>query len=165
MSTNAIPTTPAANETPDKYIVPGLERGLRLLGEFSSKDRSMSARSACPSSKASQSATAIPSSSTSTPVEANTSQLGNTPRGMIRMALASAKNNVAITSTGNTEPGRGRFRTAATIAASAANEITTNISQWPNRSGGSTSPANAAPTNASAATSTTAPISPTRPRQ
>lgn len=27
----------------DKYIVPGLERGLRLLGEFSSKDRTLSA--------------------------------------------------------------------------------------------------------------------------
>lgn len=44
MSTNAIPATQAAaNETPDKYIVPGLERGLRLLGEFSSKDRTLSA--------------------------------------------------------------------------------------------------------------------------
>ncbi|MCA3187464.1 MAG: helix-turn-helix domain-containing protein, partial [Cupriavidus sp.] len=30
-------------ETQDKYIVPGLERGLRLLGEFSSKDRTLSA--------------------------------------------------------------------------------------------------------------------------
>jgi len=29
--------------TQDKYIVPGLERGLRLLGEFSSKDRTISA--------------------------------------------------------------------------------------------------------------------------
>lgn len=29
--------------TQDKYIVPGLERGLRLLGEFSSKERTLSA--------------------------------------------------------------------------------------------------------------------------
>lgn len=35
-------TTPV-EETQDKYIVPGLERGLRLLGEFSSKDRTLSA--------------------------------------------------------------------------------------------------------------------------
>ena len=36
-------TEGAAAEFPDKYIVPGLERGLRLLGEFNSKDRAISA--------------------------------------------------------------------------------------------------------------------------
>lgn len=55
----------------------------------------MSARSAWPSSKASHSATATPSPSTSHPVEANASQLGSTPSGMIRTALLSAKNAVA----------------------------------------------------------------------
>ncbi len=35
--------TQTAAEVPDKYIVPGLERGLRLLGEFNSKDRAISA--------------------------------------------------------------------------------------------------------------------------
>jgi DNA-binding IclR family transcriptional regulator len=35
--------TQTVTEFPDKYIVPGLERGLRLLGEFNSKDRALSA--------------------------------------------------------------------------------------------------------------------------
>lgn len=38
----ATPATPTA-EIQDKYIVPGLERGLRLLAEFSARDRVLSA--------------------------------------------------------------------------------------------------------------------------
>ena len=56
----------------------------------------MSARSAWPSSNASHIATARPSSTTSNPVDANASQLGTRPSGMTRIALASAKNSVAI---------------------------------------------------------------------
>ncbi|SDD88700.1 transcriptional regulator, IclR family [Cupriavidus sp. YR651] len=36
-------TQPLSAEIQDKYIVPGLERGLRLLGEFSARDRVLSA--------------------------------------------------------------------------------------------------------------------------
>lgn len=36
-------TQPISAEIQDKYIVPGLERGLRLLGEFSARDRVLSA--------------------------------------------------------------------------------------------------------------------------
>ena len=35
--------THPADDTQDKYIVPGLERGLRLLGEFSGRQRTLSA--------------------------------------------------------------------------------------------------------------------------
>ncbi|SHY15288.1 Uncharacterised protein [Mycobacteroides abscessus subsp. abscessus] len=47
------------------------------------KERSMSPRSAWPSSKASQSATPRPSSTRSKPVDAKASQLGTIPSGMI----------------------------------------------------------------------------------
>ena len=60
-------------------------------------ERSMSLRSACPSSKASHIATATPSSTTSNPVDASASQLGTSPSGMTRIALPSAKNSVATT--------------------------------------------------------------------
>ena len=60
-------------------------------------ERSMSARSAWPSSNASHIATATPSSTTSNPVDAKASQLGTSPSGMTRIALPSAKNSVATT--------------------------------------------------------------------
>ena len=89
----------------------------------------MSARSAWPSSKASHRATATPSNSTSKPVDANASQLGTRPSGMIRIALPSAKNSVATTTTPATGTGWAGRRTAATIAPSVDVEITANISQ------------------------------------
>ena len=101
----------------------------------------MSARSAWPSSKASHNATATPSSSTSNPVDANASQLGTSPSGITRIALPSAKNSVAMTTTPATRTGCDGLRTAATIAPSVDTEITANITQCPARSGPSTLPA------------------------
>ncbi len=124
----------------------------------------MSARSAWPSSNASPIATAMPSSATSNPVDANASQLGTRPSGMTRIALPSAKNSVAMTTKRTT--GRGGFSsTALTIAPNEDSETAANITQWPGRSGPSTLPAIAAPKNATAATPATAAISPARPRQ
>ena len=125
----------------------------------------MSARSAWPSSKASHIATATPSSATSNPVDANASQLGTRPSGMIRIALPSAKNSVAITTKPTTGTGWAGRSTALTIAPSDDSEMTANITQCPVRSGPSTLPAITAPTNASAATAATSTISPARLRQ
>ena len=128
-------------------------------------ERSMSARSACPSSNASHNATATPSSSTSKPVDASASQLGTKPSGMISTALPNAKNNVATTTTPTTETGCERLRTAATNAPRVDAEITANITQCPARSGPSTLPAIPAPTSVAAATTATRLSSVARPRQ
>ena len=128
------------------------------------KDRSMSARSACPSSKASQSATATPSSATSKPVEASASQLGSRPSGITRIALPSAKNRVATRTNRTTGTGWAGRSTAVTMAPSDGTETAANITQCPARSGPDTLPARAAPVNATAATAQTSTISRTRPR-
>ena len=86
-------------------------------------ERSIAARSACPSSKASHSATATPSNSTSKPVAASASQLGTSPSGMTRIALLRAKNSVATATTPATRAGCPGLRTAATIAPSVDTEI------------------------------------------
>ncbi len=124
----------------------------------------MSARSACPSSNASHNATATPSPSTSQPVDANASQLGTTPSGMIRMALANAKNSVAVMTSPTTGIFCTRRRTAAIIAPSVDVEITANITRWPSRSGPLTPPASVAPTSVSTATPPTSNSSPARAR-
>jgi hypothetical protein len=128
-------------------------------------DRRMSARTACPSSKASHAATATPSSRTSNPVPASATQLGTSPSGITRMALPSAKNSVATTTTPVTERGRRPPVRARTRAPSVASEMTPNITQCPGRSGPPTPPASTAPLSANAATIATVRISPIRLRQ
>ena len=84
---------------------------------------------------------------------------------MIRMALASAKNSVATTTTPATGLGWAGRNTATTIAPSVDTEITANISQWPGRSGPLTLPAIIAPNSVSAATPPTSSTSRVRARQ
>ena len=127
-------------------------------------DRNMSLRSACPSSKASPMATATPSSAMSTPVEARATQLGTNPSGMIRMALPSAKNNVATMTKPTTGRGCARRVTAWTSAASTGTDSAPNMTQCPSRNGPSTSPASVAPSTAVAATTVTSATSAARLR-
>lgn len=62
-------------------------------------------------------------------MEASASQLGTSPSGITTIALPSAKNSVATTSTPITEPGRCGRRYARTIAVSDDTEMATNITQ------------------------------------
>ncbi len=89
----------------------------------------MSARSAWPSSNASHRATATPSPRTSQLVDASATQLGTRPSGMIRIALPSAKNSVAVTASPTAGLGRRGRRNATAIAPRVDTEITANISQ------------------------------------
>ena len=80
------------------------------------------------------------------------------------MALASAKNIVAVMISPTTGIFCVRRRSAAIIAPSVDAEITTHITTWPSRSGPSTLPASVAPTKVSAATPPTSNSSPVRAR-
>ena len=71
---------------------------------------------------------------------ASASQLGTSPSGITRIALPSAKNNVAMITTPAPRTGCDGLRTAATIAPSVEVEITANITQCPARSGPLTLP-------------------------
>ena len=83
---------------------------------------------------------------------------------MIRIALARAKNIVAVTISPTSGIFRVRRRSATIIAPRVDAEITTHITTWPSRSGPSTLPASTAPANVSKPTPPTSSSSPVRAR-